>query len=428
MCFSYNRISVLNPESSYPMKTLLLGVLLALSLAANAALYWQRSATSAAAPDSSPNSAPAEPKARAATTKAAPGNTVATEADAARIAQVWANLQSSDLTTLVTRLRAAGFSPSMIRAIVSARLQEQFSARRAALFAQQEEQPFWKGQRYFDAKIMAGMRELQREQSALFKQLLGADGEAGNEEKLAYQRRQFGDLPRDKMDQMQSIIGDYGELRSQIYSGANGVMLPEDREKLALLEKEQRADLAALLTPQELENYELRSSATANNLRSQLALFNPTEEEFRAIFKLQQAFDEKYGSSNLAYSPDQFRQRQAQQKELQGQIKTVISPERVADYEQAFDPSYQMINRLVARLELPSSAATQVVSLQQEITKRAGTVRSDKTLSTEVRNMQLNALAQEASARLTTTLGTRGLEAYKQYGGQWMQGLAPRTQ
>jgi len=428
MCFSYDRLSVLNPEPSYPMKTLLLGVLLALSLAANAALYWQRSATSTAASASSPNVAPAEATALAATTKAASGNPVATEADAARIAQAWANLQSSDLTTLVTRLRGAGFSPAMIRAIVAARVQEQFSARRAALFSQREEQPFWKGQRYFDAKIMAGMRELQREQSALLKQLLGADGEPGNEEKLAYQRRQFGDLPRDKMDQMQSIIGDYGELRSQIYSAANGVMLPEDREKLMLLEKEQRADLAALLTPQELENYELRSSSTANNLRSQLALFNPTEEEFRAIFKLQQAFDEKYGSANLVSNPELFRQRQVQQQELLTQVKAVLSPERVADYQQASDPAYQMVNRLVARLELPASAATQVVTVQQEITKRASTVRSDKTLSTEVRNMQLNALAQEATSRLTTTLGTRGLEAYKQYGGQWVQSLVPRTQ
>lgn len=344
------------------------------------------------------------------------------------MSQVWTNLQSPDPKTLADRLRAAGFPASMIRALVAAQIQQQFSSRRAALLAQREEKPFWKAQpSYFaDPKITSEMRELNREQSNLLKQLFGSEGAPGNEEAQSYQRRQFGNISRDKMEQMQSILSDYGDLRNQVYMTANGIMLPEDREKISLLEKEQRADIAAVLTPQEMEDYELRSSQTANQLRSQLALFNPTEQEFRAIFKLQQAFDDKYGSP-MTMTAASFRERQARQQELTEQIKAVISPDRVDAYKQAVDPAYQTLNRIVARLDLPASTAPQVVAVQQDINQRAGLLRSDKSLSPDVKNAQLGALAQEATTRLTTVLGTRGLDAYKQYGGQWIQNLAPRT-
>jgi hypothetical protein len=224
-----------------------------------------------------------------------------TAADGAHFTSLWAALQTGDLRAMADRLRAAGFPPSLIRTLIGARVAEQFSARRKALLAQMEDKPFWKsGSAYFvDPKTMSALRDLGREQSNLLKQLLGSDESAGNDEVSAYQRRQFGDLPNGKVQQVQSILSDYNDLRNQIYVAANGVVLPEDREKLTLLEKEQRADLQAVLTPEELENYQLRSSSTANSMRSQLALFNPTEGEFRAVFDLQQAFDDKYGSTNM---------------------------------------------------------------------------------------------------------------------------------
>jgi hypothetical protein len=272
---------------------------------------------------------------------------------------------------------------------------------------------------------MADLRQISREQTELMKQLLGPDGYLGSDETAAYQKRMYGDLARDKLDQMQSITSDYNELRQQIYQGANGVLLPEDRQKLDLIEKEQRADMAKLLTPEELENYDLRSSNTANTLRSQLGTFKPTEEEFRAIFKATRAAEDQFGSlTNAGGNYDQLKQIQAAALE---NAKAVLPPDRFADLKQAVDPAYQQINRLVARLDLPATASTEVVAVQQDIQKRAGTVRSDKSLSADQRTVQLTALAQEASTKVSTALGgDRGLEAYKQYGGQWLQNIVPR--
>ncbi len=412
------------------MKTLALVVLLVLSLTANAFWYFTSHDNSGttAVPAAVTNTGSAASNKASLNSGKNGGSDVVTPEEAARLSQLWSNLQGGDIKGMVARLRAAGFPPSVVRALVMAQVQQQFAARRAALLAQQPERQFWKtGQSYFsDPKVMSGLRDLGREQSAMLKELLGPDAALGYDEAHAYQQRQFGNLSRDKAEQAQSILSDYSDLRSQIYQAANGVMLPEDREKLALLEREQKADLAVLLTPEELENYELRSSQTANSMRSQLVLFNPTEDEFRAIFRLQQAFDEKYGSANSTTTLDLYRQRQSHQQELTDQINAILTPDRAQAYKQAIDPAYQMINRLVARLELPASAATSVVEVQQDINKRANLVRSDRSLTPDLKNAQLDLLSQEATTKLTTVLGTRGLDAYKQYGGGWVQNLVPR--
>jgi hypothetical protein len=236
----------------------------------------------------------------------------------------------------------------------------------------------------------------------------------------------FGNLPPEKIDQLQSILSDYGEMRSQVYSTANGVWLPEDRSKLALLDKEQHVDLAALLTPQELEEYNLRNSSTASQLRSQLALFNPTEDEFRAIFKIQQTLDDQFGST-MTMTMEQRRQYMEAQKQLLPQFQAVLAPDRFAAFQQAVDPAYQQINRLVARLDLPPETSTQVVTLQKDILQRATSAQAMRDLTPDQRAAQLVVLNQEATAKLTQTLGARGFDAYKATGGgYWLQMLQPR--
>jgi hypothetical protein len=343
--------------------------------------------------------------------------------------QIWSLLRTSDdLPTLIARLRAAGFPPSVVRSVVAAEIGEQFAARRKELTSQQTVAPYWKNQffSFYDPKATAALRVLSRKESDLLKQLLGPDPSPANDMLRASMAGQFGNLPPEKIDQLQSILSDYSEMSSQVYATANGMMLPEDRAQLALLEKEQRVDLAALLTPQELEEYNLRNSSTTGKLRSQLATFNPTEDEFRAIFKIQQAFDDQFGST-MAMTMEQRRQYTEAQKQLLPQIQAVLTPDRFAAYQQAIDPAYQQINRLVARLDLPPETSTQVVALQKDIQQRAMAVQTARDVTPDDRAAQLAALNQEATNKLTQSLGARGFEAYKTNGGYWLQMLQPRS-
>lgn len=401
--------------------------LLVASLAVNAAVLTLYLKPSSGAPlAGSPAAAALAEKSAGPTAFGASVPSAASDAaiQTAQLAKSWAELQGGDLNTLVARLKAAGFSTSMIRAIVFAQVNEQFAARRKELAGNQTEQPFWKNQRsaMMDPKIMTALRDLGKEQMALMKSLLGPDGVPGSDEMNAWQRRQFGNLTPEKLTQLQSINTDYSELQQEIMQKANGVMLPEDREKLAYLEKEKLADIAKTLTPQEFEEFQLRSSNTANQLRGQLGSFNTTEAEFRALYKAAAAIEEKYRTAGTR-NPSDYQSRQA---DMLAQAKAVLTPERFAAYNLATDPQSRQVSSLVARLELPPATTQQVVSLQQDFQNRQRALMTNRELTPANRTAQQAALLQEATAKLSTTLTPRGLEAYKQNGGQWLESLKPR--
>jgi hypothetical protein len=391
-------------------------VLLGVSLAANTAFLL---IVLRAPPSGASASAAVEPQpaGMVSTSAVSRGGAAMSNLDSANAVTRWEQLHPGDLPQLVARLRAAGYPSAVIRAIVSAEVSAQMSERRRELIADVEEEPYWKMGRFFSSKVSVAQRELHREQSRLMKELLGPDATDDNEISQYFRQRQYGGIPLEKVTELQRIASDYSEMRSEIYAESNGMLMPEDREKISYLEKELRSDFAKLLTPAELEEYELRSSSTANGLRSQLTTFQPNEEEFRALFQAARAVEDQFGTSMGVSTIEQMRQRQAAVSE---QARLVLPPERYAEFVQATDPRYSMLNRVVARYDLPTSVVPQVYAVQQEMQERAAALRS---LPAAERAEQGQALAREATAKLTPLLGERAFEAYKSYGGQWIQQL-----
>jgi len=65
------------------------------------------------------------------------------------------------------------------------------------------------------------------------------------------------------------------------------MLLDEDQNTLRRIEKQRESELAQVLKPEELEEYQLSHSSTANSMRAQMTVFQPSEEEFRKIFRLE---------------------------------------------------------------------------------------------------------------------------------------------
>jgi hypothetical protein len=339
--------------------------------------------------------------------------------------ETWSELTTGDNATLVERLRDADFPLSLQRAILAALITERFADRHKALAALISAQPWWRGgfnASADGAKILATRQQLQRDEKDALEQLLGPDAGLSDYARARQTHAYGGDLSPAKMSELDRINSDYAELIAEVRNASQGILLPEDRAKLAYLQQEQRADIAKLLTPDELLDYDLRSSPTAGQLRNQLAAFNPTEDEFRALFKIQQAFDAQYGNPDLL-SADQRRARNAAQADLLKQAEAVLPPDRFATLKLTTDPSYLAANAVITRLQLPATATADIVAVQKDITTRAQAISADKSLTPDQRNSQLTALGSEAVVRLTPTLGDAGLAAYKQSGGGWINNL-----
>src|SRR5690606_3482920 len=93
------------------------------------------------------------------------------------------------------------------------------------------------------------------------------------------------DLPfsREKARAAMMVQMDYQLMEMKLHHDSGGIMLEEDIEARRLLEEAKRKDLEAILTPEEMFEFEVRNSSGAGSLRAQLGAMKPTEEEFREI-------------------------------------------------------------------------------------------------------------------------------------------------
>jgi hypothetical protein len=335
--------------------------------------------------------------------------------------KIWPTLQTDDLSSLVARLREAGFPKDMIRAIIGSLVDEQFAARRKALEPDAAKRPFWKNTSS-DPKFQRALYLLSREQQKAVEALLGENAGASDDPMtLARQRAQFGDLSPEKMAAVQRVLHDFDDKRSEFYA-TNVTMGQADYQKF---QADQRAALAQVLTPAELEEYDLRNSNTGQSLRDSLAAFNPTEAEFREIFKLKQPFDEQYQTYNGLPSQSQQQQRMAAEKQLNDQIAAALGPERAAEYQRDSNYDYLRTSQLVTRLELPPETTLNLWNIQQDIQKQRDSIYQTAR-DPEQRTQQLTALQQTALAQVASAFGSaQGVEAYKQYGGNWLTYLVP---
>lgn len=360
-------------------------------------------------------------------TRAAQERAAATaKAAAAKRTGLWASLQTDDLKSLVARLRAAGFSPVVIRAIVNARLEASFSSRMSELLGNADV-PFWKNDpfnSYNNAKFYESQNQIYRDRTKAMREILGDDF-FGVGDPTADQRRRFGNLSKAKIDLVQRIVDDYTEMGSQVKIAAQGISLPEDREKLALLEREKHADLASILTPEELADYEMRTSTVTQRLRTPLGIINATEAEFQAIYNATQPYASllypEYMGGMSVMTQEMSQQRTDAQKKINDQLAAALGADRAAEYARASNYEYQNLYRLAQNQNIPTDAINRTYDLRESAA--AASVKIQDTLKNpDDRTAALQALVTDTKAKIISNLGSTAAENYMKNLG-WLNAL-----
>jgi LysM repeat protein len=115
-----------------------------------------------------------------------------------------------------------------------------------------------------------------------------------------------------------------------------------DPAELARLRRQTRDELAKVLTGGQLEEYLLRYSQNAYNLRSTLAelSFTPTPEEFREIFRATDALNQRI-ETLTGSDPNTQRARRSLEEQRENAIKVALGPKRYDEYRSLHDPLYR---------------------------------------------------------------------------------------
>jgi len=395
------------------MRRSVLFVLLGLSLAANAALLL---ASRTAAPVNAPaagatsdaTTLAAKPPAASAGAANTAANTTAAEpgetpADALR-GLTWRTPRSDeDYRALAADLRAAGVPSRLIyRALSTLYLQQHLADSPLA------RAPYWQRLKIEQSKEMRDFTRAQTDQLAA---LLGPDARPSARLNAVDRKRQYGSLSDAKIDALAQVERDYQEMQSDLYRnpGTAFTDYATTQKQTSLLNSEKLSDLAKILTPTELAEYQLHNSQ-ASLLTAMMARdVTLTADEFAVLTHARQTLDGASPVVNGMFTPEQMQQRQSAQKAYYEQLRDAVADDRFYALLENADPSYRSIANL--RTQFPSvtpAAAYEALQLQNEAQQTSTTLFRNRPSPETIQSTYAN-----WNARLDALLGTEAAAAYR---------------
>jgi hypothetical protein len=347
----------------------------------------------------------------------------------------WAGIESTNYVTYIENLRAFGCPEETIKDIIITDIAKTYARRRAEIQTRAGAYRFWQTSEsgalgdVSDPKVTEELAALDREQRELVRELLGVDFDvemAKYSSDHDYEQLAYGFLAPEKREQVSELQARYEQLEQQIYERSKGLLLDADQTALQQLQKQREAEMAQLLTPEELEEYQLRLSPTASSLRAQLHGFNPSEEEFRKVFRLQKTFDDQFNTGFHTTDEAQTAAQEQAQQALNEELRKTLGSQRFGEYQRAQDSDYKALVQFAERFEASPNLAARVYDMKMQAEQQKVRLETDPNLTPEQRAQTLAAVARETERSVAQLMGganSQLWQAYQRTGNQWIREL-----
>lgn len=311
---------------------------------------------------------------------------------------LWGEIESADYRQYVANLRAVGCPEQIIRDIIVADMNQLFSARAQAIWKPRVTE-YWQKpiNEQASPKQMEQLLALDKEKRAVFQDLLGVRPSQqelidtlylqvhGSEQQLLF-------LPADKREAALQALNDADFESTEAKLHADGSYTQTAQEKLFA---EKMKVLAGVLSPEELEEFRLRHSQTAQSLRMEVEYFNCTPDEFKRLFA---AREQKADGKN--HGPDLLNRTAATEE-----VRKLFGDERAKEFERVSDMFYINIRRPAEEQGIAADLVDQAWQVTRDARTAAEQAAKNTSLGAEERKRQVQALRQQAEARLTELLG-----------------------
>ena len=349
----------------------------------------------------------------------------------------WHRVETEDYPRYVANLRAIGCPEETVQDIIYSEVTKLYAEKMRALSRQYRTASaaeYWKSDERmysYNSEQNRKYRELTEEKKALLIALLGVDLDKVRRERQGipdYEGARTAYLPEEKRKPVEEIRQRYQDLEQAMYQKYREYYGPERGVELAEINRQREAELSKLLTPVELAEYKLRNSQTATQMKYDLSAFEPTEQEFRALFQTREAYDlatmpYRYGGPDPDKPEEQKLMAEAS-KLRDEEAKKALGEERYKEYKRAQDYNYREVYQMALRSGLPKDTAAKVYDLKDATEAQASKIRNDQNLSAEQRQQALTEIKSLAEKSIQETLGEKNFKSYQsRHYGSWMQGL-----
>ena len=350
----------------------------------------------------------------------------------------WSDLESDDYGDYIARLRAFGVPEKVVRDILVADISRLYRSRIAAILVNSSTRTnFWELRHQFTPwpgstkEQRQQMRALQQEQKELIETLLGKAPLNSSEDlgaSPAFMDRTFGPIPAELRDKVSDMRQRYQDATSEIYASSEGMIDQDTQADLKRLEHKFYDELAAILTPEQIKEYQMRNSDLANNLRWQFGAFDPTEAEYRAIFAYKQGLEDLNFARTPAdgappLSAEESNALDQKEKELQQALDDTLGAERLKQYNLMDQGEYR--NLMDGGVSMDT--ILQIEAMKSQVGDATRQVRQDSSLSQEERASELRDIRAETEKSLADLIGDRRARAFASSGGFWVRNISPKN-
>ncbi len=318
----------------------------------------------------------------------------------------WSEIESTDYRQYIANLRAVGCPEQVIRDIIVADVNQLFASRIQAIW-QPRNKAYW--QKYGgdppSPEQLKQLTAIEKEKSGVVQELLGfKPSQQGLTDTLHLQlhgsEQQLLFLSPEKREAALKALadGDFETKEMELYN--RNRYSPGDEKKLF---DEKTKLLAGVLTPEEREEFKLRNSQMAQTLRTELEYFDCTVEEFKQLYA---AREQEVDGKNSRFD---LLNRMAATEE----VRKLFGDERAKEFERVTDVFYMNTRRSAEEQGIPLETIEAAWRVTRDVRTAADAAEKNSALSVDERKQQVQALRQQAEAKLIELLGDKASRAVR---------------
>lgn len=326
----------------------------------------------------------------------------------------WSEIESADFPTYIKNLRNIGCPERTIRDIIVAEVNELF-ADRLAKELNLPAQKWWLPDPDMDA-LQAGMdqvRALEAEKGQLLTQLLGPGWElqksVASAGTIRFDGPVLSKLSAEARTTVERAEANSRQRRNELEQRARQEGRELTTEELARLRQETRRELAGVLNPEQMEEYLLRYSNIAEQMREQLRGFGADADEFRRIFRARDNFDQQLAS--LTGTDPATAARRAELERLRDEaVRQSIGAERFGFYQVSQSPLFRQAQEQAEQTGASPDKVLPIFRVNQAVQDEIARITADRTISEDQRRIALVTVQQQQQNSINRILGDQPAE------------------
>ena len=259
----------------------------------------------------------------------------------------WNTLESTNYVDYIRNLRGVGCPDDTICIIMKGELDKMFAERWQQIQKPITKTAYWQAVPpawIFKNREKTEIARYESEKAALLQQLMGATGPCGCDERALTATHMLFSSD-DRRSKVELILAHFEisekELEREASISANEQAMMQARLNLIA---QKRQALLEILSPEELKQLELSTAPRAIYLRERLYGFQPSRNEFEAIYDYYGAEQGLYASSRTSNSAtDTSTEARA---EMDAKLKATLGEDRFAQFQLQENNDYRFIGML----------------------------------------------------------------------------------